>query len=138
MTPNNLRNIHITRNSCRDTLSCTTWPQNYTIKFTCCSRSLLVATSKFGLLTIRQHSATRKHLFLYPHSERLGLTKPKKDKHQHSSVLPPVFICLSQSQLMNNNFIFIFEQLKRKRWSVRLVDVIKHLSYKVFSLWYHY
>ena len=39
----------------------------------CWWRSLLVTTSKFGLLTIRQHSATRKHLFLHPQGERSGL-----------------------------------------------------------------
>ena len=51
-------------------------------------RSLLVATSKFSLLTIRWHSATRKHLFLYPQGDRSGLRKPKKNNrsyHQHSS-----------------------------------------------------
>ena len=36
-----------------------------------------MATFKFGLLTIRQHSATRKHLFPYPQGDRSGLTKPK-------------------------------------------------------------
>ena len=39
---------------------------------------ILVATSKFGVLTIRWHSATRKHLFLYPQGDRSGLRKPKK------------------------------------------------------------
>ena len=47
------------------------------------NRSLLVATSKFGLLTVRWHSATGKHLFLSPQGDRSGLRKPKKDKHQH-------------------------------------------------------
>ena len=36
------------------------------------------ATSKFGLLTIWYHSATRKHLFLYAQGDRSGLRKPKK------------------------------------------------------------
>ena len=31
-----------------------------------------------GLLTIRRHSATRKHLFPYPQGDRSGLRKPKK------------------------------------------------------------
>ena len=44
----------------------------------------MVATSKFGLLTIRWHSATRKHLFQYPQGDRSGLRKPKKDKHLHT------------------------------------------------------
>ena len=38
----------------------------------------MVTTSKFGLLTIRWHSATRKHLFLYPQGGRSGLRKPKE------------------------------------------------------------
>ena len=37
--------------------------------------------SKFGLLTIRGHSATRKHP--YPQGDRSSMRKPKKDKHQH-------------------------------------------------------
>ena len=49
----------------------------------CHQMKRLVATSNFRLLTIRQHSATRKHLFLYPQGYRSGLRKPKKDKHQH-------------------------------------------------------
>ena len=39
------------------------------------SISFLVATFKFGLLSIRPHSATRKHLLLYVE----GLRRPKKD-----------------------------------------------------------
>ena len=45
--------------------------------------AFLVATSKFGLLTTKWHSATRKHLFLYPQGDRSGLRKLKKDKYQH-------------------------------------------------------
>ena len=47
-----------------------TWHQNYRGIFNCWWRSLLVAPSKFGLLTITRHSATRKHLFLYPRGAR--------------------------------------------------------------------
>ena len=95
-------------------------------------RSLLVATSNFGLLTIRPQSATRKHLFLYPQGDRPGLRKPKKDKHQHQSQLPAAFISLSQS---NNNIRFSFNQPIRKSWVARPVSVIKHLPHKVFLLW---
>ena len=38
--------------------------------------------SKFSFVSIRQHIATRKHLFLYPQGDRSGLRKPKKVKHQ--------------------------------------------------------
>ena len=56
-------------------------------------RSLLVtSSSKFGLLNIRWHSKTRKHLLLYLQGNRSGLRKPKKiiintnhSYHQHSS-----------------------------------------------------
>ena len=44
--------------------------------------------SNFSLLTIKQHSATRKHLSLYPQGDRPGLRKPQMDKHQHYSQLP--------------------------------------------------
>ena len=72
---------------------------------------ILVATSKFGVLTIRWHSATRKHLFLYPQGDRSGLRKPKSKSintnysyHQH--YLPqPVSIdqtIISDSVLTNS------------------------------------
>ena len=64
-----------------------TWHQNYSGIFTSWWRSLLVATSKFGVLTIRRHSATSKHLFLYPQGDRSGLRKQKKNKHQHNTHL---------------------------------------------------
>lgn len=44
---------------------------------------LLVATSKFAVLTVRWHRATRKHLFLFSQGDRSGPRKPKKDKYQH-------------------------------------------------------
>ena len=56
-----------------------TWHYNYPGIFTCWWRSLLVVTSKFCVLTIRRHSATRKHLFPYPQGKRSGLRKPKKE-----------------------------------------------------------
>ena len=40
-------------------------------------------TSKFGLPTIRRHKAIRKQIFLDPSGDTSGLTKPKRDKHQH-------------------------------------------------------
>ena len=38
----------------------------------------LPADGKFGLLTIRRHSATGKHPFPYSQGDRLGLRNPKK------------------------------------------------------------
>ena len=61
--------------------------------FMCWWRSGLVVTSKFSLLTIRWHSATRKHLFLYPQNDRSGVRKPKsisinKNHSYHQSSSP--------------------------------------------------
>ena len=96
--------------------------------FSCWWRNLLVVASKFDLLTIRWHSAITKHLFFYPQGDRSGLRKPKKEKNQHKSGLPPVFTSLSQSKL----FRFSFNQPNRKRWNVRL------LLLKLFLLWHHH
>ena len=74
MTPRDLRNIHTTGSSCRDALPC----MNMALKLPRYFYLLMVATSKFGLFNIRWHSATRKHLFPYPHGDRSGLGKPKK------------------------------------------------------------
>ena len=74
MTSRDLRNIHTTQGH--------TSLHNIALKltsiFTYWWRSLLVATSKFGLLTIRQHSVTKKHLFMYLQGDRSDLRKPKK------------------------------------------------------------
>lgn len=45
----------------------------------------MIASPKFGLLTIWQHIATRKDLFLYPQGDGSGLRNQKKDKRQHLS-----------------------------------------------------
>ena len=75
------------------------------------------------------HSATRKQL--------LKVTgqvwkSQKKDKHQHLSRVTPAFISLSQSQVINNKTRFNFNKPNTKRWGVRLVDVVKHLSHRLF------
>ena len=80
MTRRVLRNIHTTGNSCRDTLPCMNMALKLPQYFYLLIESLLVATSKFGLLTARQHSATRKHLFPYPQGDKSGQRKPKKEK----------------------------------------------------------
>ena len=40
----------------------------------------MVATFKFGIPTIRRHSATRKNIFLYPQGNISGVRKLKKGK----------------------------------------------------------
>ena len=116
-----------------------TWHKNYPNIFNYCWRSLLVANSKFGLLTIRQYSATRKHLFPYPQGDRSGLRKPKKDKHQHTN--HSYHQHLSPWARLNwskNKTKLSFNQANKKRSGARLVDVIKHQPNKVFLSWYHH
>ena len=61
-----------------------TWHQSYAGIFTWWWRSLLVATCKFGLLTIRQHSATKKTPI--PVSSRWQV-RPQKAKKGEASTL---------------------------------------------------
>ena len=115
MTLRDLRKIHTTRSSCRDT-------------FIWWLRILLIAASKFGLLAIKPLSATRKHLFLYPQGDRLSLRKPQKDKP----------VSLYQYQLIQKWIRFSFSQPNRKRRGMRLVNVIKHLPNKIVLLGHHW
>ena len=131
MTPRYLKNIHTARSSCRDAFPCS----NVALKLPQCFYLLmekaLVHYFKFGLLTIRWHSAIRKHLFLYPQGDRSGLRKPKKDKHQHSyhqHSSPKISLNWS-----NNKARFSFNQPNRKRWGAKLVD-IKYLPHKAFFI----
>ena len=133
MTPTDLRNIHTTRKSWRNVLPCTNMALKLPGSFTCCWRSLLVATSKFGLLTIRWHSAARKHLFLYPQGDRSGLGKPKKDKHHTNQSYHQRSSPYASLNLSNNKARISFKQPNRKRWGAKLVDV-KHLPQKTFLL----
>ena len=82
MTLRDLRNIHTTQNSCRDAVHAL---PNMALKLPwyfyllmgkplCCS---------FQVWSPYYQAATRKHLFLYPQSDRSGLRKPKKGKLQH-------------------------------------------------------
>ena len=137
MTPRELGNIYNTGKSRRGILPCATWTLNYQSIFTCWWKSLLVAISKFSLLTIWRQSATRKHLLMYPQGDRSGLSKPKtksiktnRSYHQRSS--PKASLNWS-----NNNIRFSFNQPNWKRWGVNLFDVIKHLPHTVFLFWHH-
>ena len=101
-------------------------------------RSLLFATSKLGFFSMKQYCASRKHLFLCPQGGRSGLTKQKTisintnhSYHQHSS--PGVNLNWS-----TNKIWFNFNQPIREKWGASLVNVIKHLLYKVILLWQHH
>ena len=100
MTLRDLRNIHTTVNSCRDALPCANMALKLPQYFYLLMEKPFARYFQVILLTVRWHSATRKHLFPYSQGDRSGLRKQKKDKHQHLLQLPPAFIFLSQSQLI--------------------------------------
>ena len=88
MTARNIKNILTSGNSYRNTMPChAMW--NMTLKlpqyFYLLTENPLIAISKFGLFTVRRHSATWKHLSLSAKGDRSSLGKPKIDKHQHYS-----------------------------------------------------
>ena len=133
MTPRDLRNNHTTGNSCRDALPCA----NMVLKLPRYFYLLMEKPlgSKFGLLAIRLHSATRKHPFPYPQGDRSGLRKPISISNNLSyHRLSSPWVILNWS---SNNARFSFNQPNRKRWGAELVDV-KHLSNKAFLSWHHH
>ena len=110
---------------------CTHHGTNYPIICICWWRILLVATiSKFHLLTIRQHGATKKHLFQFPEGQSSGLGKSKKDKHkhQHQLQLLPTLISLGHPNkimdFISPNFHLTSKILENSSLSLFL---LKHL-----------
>ena len=71
MTPSDLENIYTTRYSCRDTLPCIETILSFLLTDGEASWLLLLSITPY-------HSATRKHVFLYPQEDRSGLRKPEK------------------------------------------------------------
>ena len=130
MTPRDLRNIHTTGNSCRGAHSCADMAQKLSWYFTCWWRSILVVASKFGLLTMRQHSATIKHLLPYPQGDRSDLRKQKKisintnhSYHQRSSDLT-----IKPNSVLTNSI----------KYGVQIWSMWNIYLQNVFLLWHHH
>ena len=83
MTSRDFRNIHTTSNNSRNAISFLNMPLKLPQYFYLLMEKPLGCSSKLGLLTIRCHSAPRKHLFLYPPGDSSDLRKPRKDNHEH-------------------------------------------------------
>ena len=130
MTPRELRNVHNTRNSCRNTLPCATWHYKTTWYFyllmekplrcyfqvwspyyqvALCNQKISVPV--FSRWQVRSQKAKRKISINTNHNY-----------HQRSSPL----VSLNRS---NNKIKFRFNQ-PNKRCGVRLADAIKHLTHK--------
>ena len=137
MTPRDLRNIHTTRNSCRDALPCANMTQKIPLFITADGEASwwLLPSSILLLVTIMWCSATTKHLFQYPQCDRSGLRKPKKDKHQHYSRLPPAFILLVSNDLTINPDSVITNLIGKDGCGA---GDVKHLPHKIFLSWHHH
>ena len=93
----------------------------------------MIATSKFGFLTISEHSGTRKHLFLYPQEDRSGRRKKK------ASTLITATTSLHFPKLVSTDLTIKPDSVltnpigKDEVCGAKLVDV-KHLPSKAFLL----
>ena len=122
MTPRDLRNIHTTRSSCREALPCA----NMALRLPCYFHLLMEKPlgRYFSLLTIRRHSATRKHLFPDPQGDRPGLRKPKKATTTvHLPKPVSTKVTIKPDSILTN--------LTGKDGGAKLV-IVKHLSHKAF------
>ena len=138
MTPRALGNIHTTRNKCRDTHA---WHGTKTILVFLpadveASWSLLPCLASFTISSTLEPENT--------YSCILKVTGQVWEIQKGISISTLIIattsahISLSQSQLWSNKFRFSFNQPNRKRWGMKLVNIIKHLPHKVFLLWYHH
>ena len=78
MTRRDLRNIPAKENNCRGALPSVKMATNLLQYFYLLMEKPLGRYFQVGLLTIRWHSATRKHPFLYLQGDRSGLRMLKK------------------------------------------------------------
>ena len=109
MTLRNLRNIHPTRNSCRDTLPCVIWHLNY-LSFLPLTEIPLIATLKFGILTISSQSATKNHFFLNPQRDRSPLRRPRRRRllwKQNLTLSSKNNVCILCAYIYTPHFFYL-------------------------------
>ena len=128
MTPRNLRNIHTTRNSCRDALPCA----NMALKL---PRYFYLLMEKplgryFQVQSPYYQAAQCNQKTPIPISSRWQVRSNKTKTSINTN-----HSC--HHSWSNNKVRFSFNKPNRKRWGVKLVDVVNYLPHKVF-LWHHH
>ena len=123
MTPWDLRNIHTTRDGCRDTLPCGTWHWNYTCW---CKTSWLPLPRLVSLI-----------------SGYVQYLPPPPSRHTHTSLwVPPIFKNHRQKNTFRHNFpqknyfihcISIYYLIKTRRTG--LVSCSMHWTCHIRSYW---
>ena len=144
MTPRDLRNIHTTRTSIRDTFPCMTWkfktsmpkttPVFLRVDGEACWSLLPSSVSVLSGGTVQPENTCSCILKVTGHvweSQKRISINTNHSYHQCSSPLASL-------DWSSNKIRFSFNQPNRKRWRVRLVDIINHLPLKVFLLWKHH
>ena len=135
MKPKDLRYIHTTKNSCRDSLPWTNMslklPQYFYLlmgTFFGCYFQVRSPYYQETLCKQNTYSSIVKVKFQVWESQTRRNINTNHSYHQHSS-------SLASLNWSKNKVRFSFNQPNWKRWSTRLVDVIKHLPHKAFLLW---
>ena len=128
MTPRNLRNIHTTRNSCRDALPCANMALKlpryfYLLMEKPLGRYFQVQSPYYQVAQCNQKTPI-------PISSRWQVRSNKTKTSINTN-----HSC--HHSWSNNKVRFSFNQPNRKRWGVKLVDVVNYLPHKVF-LWHHH
>ena len=79
----------------------------------------------------RFHNVASENIFLYPLEYQIRGGNPNKDKHHIVNEYLQQLVLSHPKQISSN-------QPSRKRWDMKLVDAIKHLSQKMFLLRHHH
>ena len=101
MTPRSLRNIHTTRNTVGTHFHAQHGTKTILVFLPADGESSwLLFPSSVSLLSGSTVQPENTFIHLHPQGDWSGLRKPKKNKHQNQSKLPPAFLLLSQSQVI--------------------------------------
>ena len=138
MTPRDLRNIHTTRNRCRDTFSYI-YGTKTTLIFLPADREASWSLLQSSVSIVSDGSVQPEHTYscilkvtdqVWENQKRIS----NNTSHSYQHCSSP-WASLNWS---SNNIRFSFNQPNRKKWGARLVDVTKHLPQNIFLLWHHH
>ena len=166
MTPRNLRNIHTTRNSCRDALPCANMalklPRYFYLLMEkplgryfqvrspyyqaaqCNQKTPIPISSRWQVRSNKtKTSINTNHSCHHSWSNnkvRFSFNKPNRKGWGVKLVDVVNYLphkVFCHHSWSNNKVRFSFNKPNRKRWGVKLVDVVNYLPHKVF-LWHHH
>ena len=137
MTPRDLRNIHTIRNSCKNISMfgmALKLPRYFYLLMEKPLGCYFLWTPYYKAALCNQKVPIPISLRWQVRSEK-ATNEPKANTNHSYHQLSSPWASLHWS---NYKIRFSFNQLSRKRWGVRLVDVTKHLPHRVFESWHHH